>query len=128
MTDPKIDDVTQILSRPTGQMDRKALLESLRRNVTVLFTDLKGSTSYFERYGDAAGLMMVHRCNSMLTVCVERHGGRVVKTIGDAVMAVFENHAEAIASAIEMQGEITADNEKKEEVRRVSIRIGINYG
>ena len=66
--DPKglRDDVTQILSRPTGQMDRKALLESLRRNVTVLFTDLKGSTSYFEKYGDAAGLMMVHRCNTMI--------------------------------------------------------------
>ena len=128
MTDPKIDDVTQILSRPTGQMDRKALLESLRRNVTVLFTDLKGSTSYFEKYGDAAGLMMVHRCNSMLTECVERHGGRVVKTIGDAVMAVFEDHAEAVASSIEMQEAITADNEKKEESRRVSIRIGINYG
>ena len=92
MTDPKgpvNDDVTQILSRPTGQMDRKALLESLRRNVCILFTDLKGSTSYFEKFGDAAGLLMVDRSTKMLSLCVERHKGRVIKTIGDSVMAFW---------------------------------------
>ena len=131
MTDPKgplQDDVTQILSRPTGQMDRKALLESLRRNVCILFTDLKGSTSYFEKFGDAAGLMMVHKSTTMLSQCVDRHGGRVIKTIGDSVMAVYEDPSEAIASAIEMQEAITKDNQGKEDVRRVLVRIGINYG
>src|SRR3954469_2530200 len=131
MTDPRDpvnDDVTQILSRPTGTMDRKAMLESLRRNVCVLFTDLKGSTSYFEKFGDAAGLMMVHKSTTMLSLAVERHAGRVIKTIGDSVMAVFEDPAEAIAAAIEMQEAITADNKDKEESRRVLVRIGINYG
>jgi class 3 adenylate cyclase/pSer/pThr/pTyr-binding forkhead associated (FHA) protein len=109
-------------------MDRKALLESLRRNVCVLFTDLKGSTSYFEKYGDAAGLMMVHRSTTMLSLAVERHAGRVIKTIGDSVMAVYEDPLEAIASSIEMQEAIDADNKDKEESRRVSVRIGINYG
>jgi class 3 adenylate cyclase len=125
---PIQDDVTQILSRPTGQMDRKALLESLRRNVCILFTDLKGSTSYFEKYGDAAGLMMVHKSTTMLSECVNRHSGRVIKTIGDSVMAVYEDPSEAIASAIEMQEAITADNQDKEAVRCVLVRIGINYG
>jgi class 3 adenylate cyclase len=127
-TGPLNDDVTQILSRPTGQMDRKALLESLRRNVCVLFTDLKGSTSYFEKFGDAAGLMMVHRSTTMLSQAVERHSGRVIKTIGDSVMAVYEDPLAAIASSIEMQEAIDADNKDKEESRRVSVRIGINYG
>ncbi|MCU1285714.1 MAG: adenylate/guanylate cyclase [Acidobacteriales bacterium] len=122
------EDVTHILNRPTGQLDRKAELEKLRRNITVLFTDLKGSTSYFEKFGDAAGLLMVHRCNSMLGKIVESHGGRVIKTIGDAVMAAFDDHAEAIAAAIEMQEFITADNAAKPEGQRISIRIGINYG
>src|SRR5437879_1726009 len=123
-----IDDVTKILNRPTGQLDRAAVLESLRRNITILFTDLKGSTNYFEKYGDAAGLLMVHRCNTMLAESVERHGGRVIKTIGDAVMAAFEEPAEAIASSIEMQEAITADNKDKIDSQRISIRIGINYG
>lgn len=131
MTDPKgpaTDDVTQILSRPTGQMDRKALLESLRRNVCILFTDLKGSTAYFEKFGDAAGLMMVDRSTKMLSLAVEKHKGRVIKTIGDSVMALFEDPAEAVAASIEMQEVIFADNKDKEDSRRVSVRIGINYG
>src|SRR6185369_8205275 len=84
-------------------LDSTRELEKLRRGITVLFTDIKGSTAYFERYGDAAGLLMVHHCNSLLGQIVERHGGKVIKTIGDAVMASFEDHGEAVAAAIEMQ-------------------------
>jgi class 3 adenylate cyclase len=120
--------VTKILNLTTEQMDRAAELDKLRRNITVLFTDLKGSTNYFEKYGDSAGLLMVHRCNTMLGEIVERHGGRVIKTIGDAVMAAFEDHAEAVAASIEMQEAITADNADKPETHRISIRIGINHG
>src|SRR4051812_17404245 len=122
------EDVTRILNRKTGQFDRTAELEKLRRNITILFTDLKGSTSYFEKFGDAAGLLMVHRCNTALSQAVERHGGRVIKTIGDAVMAAFEDPAEAIAASIEMQEAITADNREKLETQRIAVRIGINYG
>ncbi|HUS18786.1 MAG TPA: adenylate/guanylate cyclase domain-containing protein [Terriglobales bacterium] len=120
--------VTKILNLTAEQMDRAAELDKLRRNITVLFTDLKGSTSYFEKYGDSAGLLMVHRCNTMLAEAVERHGGRVIKTIGDAVMAAFEDNAEAIAASIEMQEAIAADNAGKTGAEKISIRIGINYG
>src|SRR3954470_22070407 len=121
------DGVTRILNLET-LFDRAGELDKLRRNVTVLFTDLKGSTNYFEKYGDAAGLLMVHRCNSTLANIVEAHGGRVIKTIGDAVMAPFKDPAESIAASIEMQEAITADNLPKPEGQRISIRIGINYG
>ncbi len=120
--------VTKILNLTAEQMDRAAELDKLRRNITVLFTDLKGSTSYFEKYGDSAGLLMVHRCNSMLGDVVERHGGRVIKTIGDAVMAAFEDTAEAVQASIEMQEGIAADNTGKGGAEKISIRIGINYG
>jgi class 3 adenylate cyclase/pSer/pThr/pTyr-binding forkhead associated (FHA) protein len=120
--------VTRILNRSSEQLDQAAELEKLRRNITILFTDLKGSTAYFEKFGDAAGLLMVHRCNTMLGEAVERHGGRVIKTIGDAVMAAFEDHAEAVAAAIEMQEAITADNKDRTGAQKISIRIGINYG
>jgi class 3 adenylate cyclase len=122
------DDVTRILNLDNQGLDRAAELEKLRRDITVLFTDIKGSTAYFEKYGDAAGLLMVHHCNSLLGEAVERHGGRVIKTIGDAVMAAFDNHAESIAAAMEMQEAITADNAGKPDKERISVRIGINYG
>ena len=122
------DGVTRILNLGNEQLDQAAELERLRRNITVLFTDIKGSTSYFEKFGDSAGLLMVHHCNTLLGQVVERHGGKVIKTIGDAVMASFESHAEAVAASIEMQEAITADSAGKPEPRRVKVRIGINYG
>src|SRR5512133_3172991 len=122
------DGVTRILNLDTEQLDQAAELERLRRNITVLFTDIKGSTAYFEKFGDSAGLLMVHHCNTLLGQVVERHGGKVIKTIGDAVMASFDNHAEAVAASIEMQEVITADSAGKPEARRVKVRIGINYG
>ncbi|MBZ5510708.1 MAG: FHA domain-containing protein [Acidobacteriia bacterium] len=122
------DGVTRILNLDAQQLDRAAELEKLRRNITVLFTDIKGSTAYFEKFGDSAGLLMVFQCNNLLSKCVERHGGRVIKTIGDAVMASFEDHCEAVAASIEMQEAITADNSPRPETHRVTVRIGINYG
>src|SRR5512143_1976960 len=109
------DGVTRILNLDGQDSERAAELEKLRRNITVLFTDIKGSTAYFEKFGDSAGLLMVFQCNSLLSKCVERHGGRVIKTIGDAIMAAYEDHAEAVASAIEMQEGITAENAPKPE-------------
>ncbi|MBV9609435.1 MAG: FHA domain-containing protein [Acidobacteria bacterium] len=122
------DGVTRILNLDTEQLDRAAELDKLRRNITVLFTDIKGSTAYFEKFGDSAGLLMVHRCNTMLSEVVGRHGGRVIKSIGDSIMAAFEDHSEAIAAAVEMQEAITADGAGKPEAHRVAIRIGINFG
>jgi len=109
-------------------LDSTRELEKLRRGITVLFTDIKGSTAYFERFGDAAGLIMVNRCNGMIAKAVEHHEGRVIKTIGDSIMAAFDDHFEAIAAAIEMQQALSADNVSKSEAHRVSVRIGINYG
>lgn len=120
------DGVTRILSLDNEQ--QAAELDRLRRNITVLFTDIKGSTAYFEKYGDSAGLLMVHHTNTLLGQVVERHGGKVIKTIGDAVMASFEDHTEAVAAAVEMQEEIAADSADKPEPRRVKIRIGVNFG
>ena len=122
------DGVTRILNLGTEQLDQALELEKLRRNITVLFTDIKGSTAYFERYGDSAGLLMVHHVNGLLGQVVERHGGKVIKTIGDAVMASFEDPTEAVAASVEMQEAVTADAAAKPKERRISVRIGLNFG
>jgi class 3 adenylate cyclase/pSer/pThr/pTyr-binding forkhead associated (FHA) protein len=121
------DSVTRILdvARSAGSA---AELEKFRRNVTVLFTDMKGSTAYFEKYGDAAGLLLVHRLNSMFGDAVGRHGGRVIKTIGDAVMACFDDKTGAVSAAIEMQQELAADSINQGSSERILVRIGLNYG
>src|SRR5215472_16386995 len=120
--------VTQIIQSSRGQNELLAELEKFRRATTIMFTDIKGSTAYFEKYGDVAGLMMVHQCNDSLRLIVEKHGGRVVKTIGDAIMAIFEDCKESVLASIEMQKALIEFNAPKPEQDHVFIRIGLNYG
>ncbi len=122
------ESVTQIIQSSRAQAELLAELEKFRKNLTVMFTDIKGSTAYFEKYGDVAGLMMVSQCNDILRKIVEAHDGRVVKTIGDAIMATFEDCAESISAAIKMQHALIKFNEPTPVQDRVYIRIGLNYG
>ena len=58
-------------------------------NLGFLFTDLKGSTEMYERLGDAQAFALVKEHFYIMERLVRQHSGAVVKTIGDAVMAVF---------------------------------------
>ncbi|WP_028999145.1 adenylate/guanylate cyclase domain-containing protein [Azohydromonas australica] len=66
---------------------------------TVLFADLRGSTGLFERLGNAAASTLVTGAVGLIGECVERGGGHVVKTLGDGLMAVFEDATRAVAAA-----------------------------
>jgi class 3 adenylate cyclase len=105
-------------------------LEKMRTAVTILFTDIKGSTSYFERKGDVEGLAMVQHHNNLLFPCIEREGGRVVKTIGDAIMACFLDPVGAVKAAIGMQRALEADRvgSDKSEDEQIHIRVGLHTG
>jgi class 3 adenylate cyclase len=72
------------------------------RNLSVLFTDLQASTAMYERVGDMNALGIVRRHFEVLEQAVARHRGAVVKTIGDAVMAVFAEPDQAMGAATEM--------------------------
>ena len=126
--DKKKTTVSQLLGSVGSQAAAAAELEKFRRNITILFTDIKGSTAYFEKYGDAAGLLMVSTCNDAISDIVREHGGKVIKTIGDAVMASFEDCVLAVRGAVKMQERIYADAQLQPPDDRVSIRIGLNYG
>ena len=67
--------------------------------MTFLFTDLRSSTAMYERIGDGEALARVRQHFTVLFGAVEQHNGAVVKTVGDAVMAVFDNPADALRAA-----------------------------
>jgi class 3 adenylate cyclase len=69
---------------------------------TVLFADLRGSTSLFETLGNAEATTVVTHCVAALGRPVAEHGGHVVKTLGDGLMALFATPAEAVAAAAQM--------------------------
>ena len=106
----------------------KILDKKFRKEVTVVFTDIKGSTQFFESKGDIEGLSMIRRHNEMHFPTIEAHGGKVVKTIGDAIMAVFENPSSAVRATIEMQNNLLYYNKTKSPSDQIHIRIGINHG
>src|SRR5262245_13719258 len=70
---------------------------------TVLFADLRGSTSLYESMGNAHAAEIVTRTVGLLARTVTDHGGRVVKTLGDGLMAVFPEPLPGVHAAYEMQ-------------------------
>jgi adenylate cyclase len=95
-------------------------------NVAVLFADVSGSTRLYETVGDAEALAIVGRCLSLIVAACTSHGGRVVKTIGDEVMAVFPTPDQAAAAAAEMQARV-AERPPVDRVR-LAIRVGFHAG
>jgi class 3 adenylate cyclase/CHAT domain-containing protein/tetratricopeptide (TPR) repeat protein len=118
---------TEALLRERIQID--ALLhEKHRRDVTLLFTDIEGSTAYFAQHGDLSGRQMVQHSNDLLFPIVAQHQGTVLKTIGDGIMASFIEPTAAVQSAIAMQRALRDYNCGREVSEQMHIRIGINSG
>ena len=103
--------------------------DTVRSEVTILFSDIEGSTSYFERKGDEEGLAMVQHHNDLLFPVIENEGGRVVKTIGDGIMACFKDPVSAVRAAIGMQRALEADREMTfDEDDHIHIRVALHMG
>ena len=96
------------------------------RVLAVLFADVSGSTSLYERLGDRAALAAIESVLDILRRATATHRGRVVKTIGDEVMAVFESADAAFEAAVDMQIEV-AELPAIGTVR-LGIRIGFHAG
>jgi class 3 adenylate cyclase len=72
------------------------------RDTTLLFSDLKGSTELYDRIGDPQAFYLVRQHFDAIEAAVTRHGGSIVKTVGDAVMATFMTPREALEAALAM--------------------------
>jgi class 3 adenylate cyclase len=76
------------------------------KSLTVLFTDLKGSTEMYERIGDFRAYGLVREHFAVLRDIIASRGGSLVKTIGDAVMASFAEPTPALEAATAMTREV----------------------
>jgi class 3 adenylate cyclase len=95
------------------------------RTLAVLFADISESTSLYQKLGDAAARNIVNACLTLVTGVLERHEGRLVKTIGDEVMCVFPSADLAVLAASDMQAQVTAMRPGN---YPVSIHVGLHYG
>jgi class 3 adenylate cyclase len=100
---------------------------SLTGTVTLLFTDLVGSTELMDRLGDEAGDRLLRDHFAILREATGEYGGREVKSLGDGLMLAFGSALGAVACAVTMQRRIAASvDEARGEP--VGLRIGLNAG
>lgn len=97
------------------------------KSVTMLFTDLKGSTELYERIGDLQAFALVQQHFDRLGRVVRDHGGVLVKTIGDAIMASFLNPVDAVRAAVAMLETIDRFNQEHGK-RQIILKLGIHSG
>ncbi|MGE5384415.1 MAG: adenylate/guanylate cyclase domain-containing protein [Betaproteobacteria bacterium] len=96
------------------------------RNLAVLFADVSGSTKLYERLGDAEALRAVDRVIKRMERAIQGFKGRLVKTIGDEVMATFNTAEDAFMASTEMQQRVS-DLPAVSGVK-LTIRVGFHYG
>lgn len=101
--------------------------------VTILFTDLRGSTALYEQIGDAAAFNLVREHFAVLGKAVRDANGAVVKTIGDAVMAAFADPADAVRAALAIRTDVAALDRRLLAERGLSdgalvVKIGLHTG
>ena len=92
----------------------------------ILFADVSGSTSLYEKLGDQRALAAVESVLAEMRKSIALQHGRVIKTIGDEVMAVFPSADAAMQAACDMQSRVTAI--APIENVRLAIRAGFHFG
>ena len=116
-----------------AMLTQQARLESLIREkfskvLTVMFTDLKGSTTITETEGDLSARMLIKEHNDIVTSAIREQHGVFVKSIGDGTLSYFENAQDALRAATGIQRGIDALNLAKKFKALVLVRIGIHSG
>lgn len=103
-------------------------LEELERRgrrpsqAAVLFTDLVGSTELIARLGEEEAHACRVRHFALLTACVERTHGRVVKNLGDGLMVLHNDSGDALECSRQMQQAVAADGDG------LGLRVGVHRG
>lgn len=92
--------------------------------VALLFSDLTGSTALYERIGDARAFALVEAHFKAMTEVVHAHGGAVIKTMGDAVMASFPTLEEAVRGGLAM----VEAHERAFAEHALHVKLGVHAG
>jgi len=92
---------------------------------TFLFTDIEGSTRLWEEHAGEMGPALAQH-DRLLRANVEAHGGRVIKTTGDGVLAAFASVVSALQCAIDIQAAMAERNAGAVAGKRIEFRMGLH--
>lgn len=97
------------------------------QGMTILFSDLVGSTALYNRRGDAPSYAVVRQQFAFLQRLIREYDGAIVKTIGDAIMAAFADPAKGVGAALAIQQEMNLFN-ASHELEPLIIKLGLHHG
>jgi len=123
---PDTQDISNLLAQREA-LD-KAVKQKFQRVLTVMFTDLKGSTAIAESAGDIAVRAMLRSHHDLVTTSVKANGGTLVKTIGDGSLSHFEDALAACRAAAAIQRGMEKINLDKTYKALLLARIGMHTG
>lgn len=124
--DDQDPDIEQYLEQ-RAQMET-LFQEKFTKTLTVMFTDLKGSTSIAEAEGDLSARMLIKHHNDIVFPVIKHHSGVLVKTIGDGTLSYFEHAQDGLRAAVQIQKGIDEFNLTKQLKTPILIRIGLHTG
>jgi class 3 adenylate cyclase len=118
------DDVFRFLGKVSDPVDHTQVAKAFR---TILFTDLKGSTSLLQEVGERVFMGLLDEHDLIIRRALVAWRGREVKHTGDGIMASFEDVANALDCALAIQHGFQA-RMSDEASRELLVRIGIDAG
>jgi serine/threonine protein kinase/class 3 adenylate cyclase len=103
--------------------------QSARRvEVVVMFTDIVDFTAYSDAHGEEASLAIVTRHENLVFPIVTGHGGTIVKTIGDAVMAYYSDVEQAALAGQAIMKAVEEGNADQPDTEQMHLRAAFNIG
>ncbi|MCC2635127.1 MAG: adenylate/guanylate cyclase protein [Ramlibacter sp.] len=97
-------------------------------NTTVMFADLSGSTSVFEALGNDAATQAVRSLTDWIGRTCEQHDGRVIKYMGDGVLALFRGAGDAMDAVVTLQRDHARRKEQRGPVHQMQLQVGLACG
>ncbi len=107
--------------------DSEEAEESNRKLAAIMFTDIKGFSRKMGK-DEKAAMEILKKHDAMMRVFVAKHGGKVIKSIGDSFMVDFPSAVNAVKCSIKAQEYFFKHNEDKSDFDKIEIRIGIHLG
>ena len=120
------EDIEQIFEQQ--EKLESMMKEKFTKFITIMFTDLKGSTAIAETEGDIVSRKLIKEHNSLVIPAIQQNNGMFVKSIGDGTLSYFENAQDAVRTAVLIQRGMDELNMAQKFKIPVLMRIGLHSG
>jgi len=113
-------------------LDKRNIVEvrlgdQVEKEMTVLFSDIRNFTSLSEKMTPSENFTFINDFLSYMGPIIRQHNGFIDKYIGDAIMALFTNHNDAVRASVAMLTALKEFNQERPE-REIKIGVGLNSG